>query len=61
MTVDPPACMTCRHYRPSNPVTCDAFPTRIPEVIWLQGNPHTEPVLGDHGIRYERKPDAGKR
>lgn len=55
MTVLPPACMTCRHYRDSKPVSCAAFPARIPDVIWLQGDPHTGPVAGDNGIRYEPK------
>jgi len=48
-----PACMTCRHYNREKPSTCDAFPDRIPDAIYSGGNPHTEPVAGDHGIRYE--------
>jgi hypothetical protein len=47
--------MKCRHYRESPPVTCDAFPERIPDRIWLEGDPHTAPVPGDHGIRFEPK------
>jgi hypothetical protein len=50
-----PACMTCVHYRRELPVSCDAFPERIPDLIWLKGDPHTKPVDGDHGIRYEPK------
>lgn len=54
MTILPqPACMTCRHYRRHEPVTCDAFPDRIPDLVWLEGDPHTGPIPGDHGIRFE--------
>lgn len=58
MIVAPPACMDCIHYDRSKPVTCAAFPDRIPDVIWLEGDPHTEPVKGDHGIRFEPNEDA---
>lgn len=59
MTVDAPACMRCRHYhRRGEPVTCDAFPSRIPDRIWLEGDPHTGPVPGDHGIRFEPAPES---
>lgn len=56
MTVDMPACMTCIHFHREGPLSCDAFPERIPDVIWLEGNPHLTPVTGDHGIRYEPDP-----
>lgn len=56
MTVDAPACMKCRRYRRDNPVTCDAFPARIPDRIWLEGDPHTSPIPGDNGIRFEPIP-----
>lgn len=56
MMVAPPACMSCVHYDRTKPVTCTAFPDRIPDVIWLEGDPHTQPVTGDHGIRFEAKP-----
>lgn len=58
--IPPPACMTCVHYDRTKPVTCAAFPDRIPDVIWLEGDPHTKPVKGDHGIRFESKDDAAK-
>jgi hypothetical protein len=48
-----PACMKCVHFRKN--VECDAFPDRIPDAIWIKGNPHTSPVSGDHGIRFEPK------
>lgn len=60
MEAQPPACMGCRHYRPEKPVTCSAFPTRIPDRIWLQGDPHTKPFPGDHGILFEPKDDEPK-
>lgn len=61
MTVDPPACLRCKHFRPKalGP-SCDAFPhpARIPDRIWLFGDPHAKPVEGDHGIRFEPKPET---
>jgi len=59
MTVGPPACLRCQHYRSAKPVSCDAFPTRIPDVIWLEGDPHTKRVAGDNGIRFSER--EGKR
>lgn len=53
MSVPPPACTVCVHYDRTKPVTCAAFPVRIPDVIWLEGDPHTEPIKGDHGIRFD--------
>ena len=56
MTVLSPVCIRCKHYHDDGePVTCDAFPARIPDLIWLKGNKHTKPVAGDHGIRFERR------
>jgi hypothetical protein len=55
MMVAPPACMECQHYRGTR--KCDAFPQQIPDVIWLEGDPHTKPVQGDHDIRFEAKPE----
>ena len=57
MTVFAPSCMTCVHYhRQGLPLTCDAFPERIPDLIWIKGDPHTSPVPGDHGIVYKLDP-----
>ena len=49
------ACDDCVHFhsRKITP-TCNAFTERIPDSIWFNGNPHTEPVEGDRGIRYEK-------
>jgi hypothetical protein len=58
MTIPPPACMTCVHYDRAKPLTCDAFSDRIPDVIWLEGDPHTSHIEGDHGIQYEPNADA---
>jgi hypothetical protein len=35
--------------------TCDAFPGGIPDSIALGGS-HTEPVEGDHGLRFRQAP-----
>jgi len=54
-----PACMSCKWLRLPKKLgdrTCDAFPKGIPAKIWEDGDPHTEPVKGDHGIQYEAAP-----
>ena len=53
----------CKHFRGvredadrselSDRVICAAFPDGIPPEIAYGDNPHTEPVPGDHGIRFE--------
>ena len=53
MTVEPPVCMECKHFLGAR--RCDAFPEKIPDLIWLEGNPHTEHIDGDHGIRFEAR------
>jgi hypothetical protein len=50
-TLVPPTCMVCRNLTGER--ACTAFTEEIPDSIWLEGNPHTEPVDGDHGIRFE--------
>jgi hypothetical protein len=55
MSIDPPVCLRCKHFRGA--ASCDAFPQKIPDLIFLEGDPHTERVPGDHGIRFE--PRAG--
>lgn len=57
MTVPMPVCMRCVHYDRSRPITCKAFPERIPDLVWLQGDPHTARIEGDHGILFEPKPN----
>jgi hypothetical protein len=59
MTIRVFACITCRHYdRDSWQPTCTAFPEGIPDVVLVEGNPHTLPLPGDHGVGWEPKPDA---
>jgi hypothetical protein len=53
MIHEPPVCLLCRHYHRSGFRTCDAFPERIPDEIWVYVNPHTQPIPGDHGIHFE--------
>ena len=49
------ACDDCIHfYTRSFDHACNAFPEGIPNSIWFNGNPHTEAVVGDRGIRYEK-------
>jgi len=47
----PIPCMTCVHYR--GDLKCEAFPKKIPDEILVEGNDHTSPVEGDHGIMYQ--------
>lgn len=53
----PPVCLGCKHWHWENEkgFTCDAFPTGdgVPQVIMIDGDPHTKEVPGDRGIRYE--------
>lgn len=51
-SVRSPACATCDHWDVGEQV-CEAFPDGIPDSIFLYGNPHTESVPGDQGIRFE--------
>lgn len=44
-------CSQCKHYIGGN--VCDAFDETIPPEIVMADNDHTEPVKGDHGIRFE--------
>jgi hypothetical protein len=50
--------MECKHFRGA--VACDAFPDRIPDLIWLQGDKHLLPVAGDDGILFEPKDKTKK-
>lgn len=55
----PAVCYRCVHFIEA--WRCTAFPERIPdEVIW-EGNDHTKPIAGDHGIRFEPIDDAKPR
>lgn len=60
MTIGPRSqCMACVHLRPrlgmSEPLTCDAFPDRIPDAIYDNDLDHRRPIRGDHGIQFEAK------
>jgi hypothetical protein len=59
-----PVCVECKHFRPSDDgMSCDAFPRGIPDRVILDGDPHTGPLPGDHGIRFEpdrRRPARGR-
>ncbi len=58
MTVAPPVCLTCTHWHADeSPPACDAFPVRIPDLVWLGGDKHDKPIDGDHGIQFELKSD----
>lgn len=36
---------------------CEAFPEAIPMPILLNEHDHREPYKGDHGIRFEARPE----
>lgn len=46
-----PVCRQCIHYHGN--LTCKAFPEGIPDVVIMDGNDHTKPIEGDHGILFE--------
>ena len=53
MSIDQaPQCMTCAHYQGG--LTCKAFPDGIPPAILRGEEDHTQPIAGDHGVRYEQ-------
>lgn len=56
-----PVCLKCKHLR-TNPkgkmgFYCDAFPDGegIPDRVIMGGDKHGQPIVGDHGIRFEPK------
>jgi hypothetical protein len=54
-------CVFCVHMhrdRGTQGSTCAAFPGGIPESIWEGRDKHQQPHPGDHGIRFEARPDA---
>ena len=48
-----PQCVFCRHCHLPAAATCDAYP----EGILQRGLDHRKPYPGDHGIRFEPKPE----
>lgn len=55
-------CHTCRRYwwNALEGDRCSAFPDGIPDVIWLGGVSHDEPVAGDGGVVRERTAVSGE-
>lgn len=55
-------CHTCRRYwwNALDSDRCGAFPDGIPDVIWLGGVSHDEPVAGDGGVVRERTAIRGE-
>ncbi len=52
-------CTLCRHLQDIEAHRCLAF-DKIPDIIWLGDNDHTEPYPGDNGIQFEPVDDAPK-
>jgi hypothetical protein len=52
-----PRCTSCRHSNLPDSATCTAYPKGIPDAILQKGFDHKNPYPGDHGIRYEPKPE----
>jgi len=44
-------CPICKHYL--NLGKCEAFPEKIPDVIFSGEFDHSKPYEGDNGIRFE--------
>jgi hypothetical protein len=56
MTIGPaPICLGCRRFVVADrePLTCDAFPSGIPEAIIMNGADHREPYPGDGGSLFD--------
>lgn len=47
-------CRECRHLRAD--YSCSAFPDGMPWDI-VMGFDHSQPLAGDNGIRFERRPE----
>jgi hypothetical protein len=58
-----PACEECKRLKVSGdldtPLSCEAFPSGIPDDIYFYGNPHTEPYPGDNGLQFLSVVKAG--
>lgn len=49
-------CRACVHYR-AETTSCKAFPARIPIEVASGQVSHLDPLEGDHGIRFEARPE----
>lgn len=45
-------CTFCSRLRSFEKRRCDAYPRRIPDVIWEGENDHREPFEGDHDLQF---------
>jgi hypothetical protein len=56
----PPICTLCKHLdrKNENAYTCAAFPSGIPEIIYMNQTDHRQPISGDNGITFEKRPDV---
>ena len=61
-TTVPPVCIGCQRYDWDNYQRCSAFGgAPIPERIWDDLDPHTEPIPGDGGLTFLPFPDVDPR
>jgi hypothetical protein len=51
-------CVYCARRTGATPDGCDAFPAGIPEAILSNEADHRRPIVGDHGIRFEPRPEV---
>ena len=57
MTIIATMCAWCTRFWFGRPgMTCDAFPTGIPEDILFMRYDHRQPYPGDDGVRFDPQP-----